>query len=464
MPAAMRRDSSAIWGASSVECARSARAAARAYGPPEPIPTRPSSGSITSPVPDTMKLASASATARSASSRRSTRSMRHSLASSTAARGKLPRCSSSFASKRAKSVKASAAAPAKPARTRSWCILRTLRAPAFMMVWPNVTCPSPATATRPRCRTHTTVVAWIDGVVGDVITGSGRPRMGRVVHAHQVLRAHVGVALGGGETAVAQQLLDETEIRTRPQHVGGEAVAEGVGRDPLGDAGAPRAGAHDAQRAPRGEPAAPRVEEERPAPPAAPGQVGREGLERRLPDRNDALLAALAENAHGAPALVEIVDVEAAALGHPQPARVEQLEQRAIARPAHRRLRLGAQELGGLVHRQERREAPSQARSAHLARRIHLEGAAAREEAKAAPDRGQLARDRGLGELALVQPRQVGPDRARIRLLPARDLLSGEETGELGQVCGIAPEGVRRRAALDALVFEKGSDRRVHRG
>ena len=45
--------------------------------------------------------------------------MRHSLASSTAARGKLPRCSSSFASKRENSVKASAAAPAKPAPVKA---------------------------------------------------------------------------------------------------------------------------------------------------------------------------------------------------------------------------------------------------------------------------------------------------------------------------------------------------------
>ena len=34
--------------------ATSARAAASAYGPPEPMPIRPSSGSITSPVPETM--------------------------------------------------------------------------------------------------------------------------------------------------------------------------------------------------------------------------------------------------------------------------------------------------------------------------------------------------------------------------------------------------------------------------
>src|SRR5882724_5938261 len=305
-----------------------------------------------------MKLDSASATARRASSRRSTRSMRHSLASSTAARARLPRCSSSFASKRAKSVKASAAAPAKPARTRSWCILRTLRAPAFMMVWPTVTCPSPATATRPRCRTQTTVVAWIVTAVGEIIAGarlSGRPWMRGVVHPHQVLRAHVGVALGRRQSTVAQQLLDEAEIGAGPQHVGGEAVAEGVGCHSLDDAGPARPGTHDAKRASRGEPAAPRVEEERAAPAPAESQIGRECFQRGLADRHHTLLAALAEHPDGAATFVQIVDVETTALGHPQPARVEQLEEGAIAGAGHRWLRFGAQEHGGLVHRQERR-------------------------------------------------------------------------------------------------------------
>src|SRR5215467_14286542 len=117
--AATRMASVAIALASRSEFEISARAAASAYGPPEPMPIRPSSGSMTSPVPETMNECSRSATARSASSRRSTRSERQSLASSTAARERFPRCSSSLASKRAKSVKASAAAPANPASTRS---------------------------------------------------------------------------------------------------------------------------------------------------------------------------------------------------------------------------------------------------------------------------------------------------------------------------------------------------------
>src|SRR5207247_93277 len=104
--------------ASRSECATSARAAASAYGPHEPMPMSPSSGSMTSPLPEMINECSPSATARSASSRRRTRSVRQSLATSTAARARLPRCSSSRLSKRAKSVKASAAGPAEPVGAR----------------------------------------------------------------------------------------------------------------------------------------------------------------------------------------------------------------------------------------------------------------------------------------------------------------------------------------------------------
>jgi len=53
-----------------------ARAAARAYEPPEPMARIPSSGSMMSPVPEMMKPWELSATARRASRRRSTRSLR----------------------------------------------------------------------------------------------------------------------------------------------------------------------------------------------------------------------------------------------------------------------------------------------------------------------------------------------------------------------------------------------------
>jgi hypothetical protein len=58
-------------------------------------------------------------------------------------------------------VKASAVAPAKPAITLPLPRRRTLRALPFMMVWPRLTCPSPAITTFPPLRTVMIVVACI---------------------------------------------------------------------------------------------------------------------------------------------------------------------------------------------------------------------------------------------------------------------------------------------------------------
>ena len=77
----------------------------------------PSSGSMTSPVPETIISVSPLATISMASSLRMALSLRHSCASSTAARSRLPEYCSSFASKRSQSAKASETVPAKPVTT-----------------------------------------------------------------------------------------------------------------------------------------------------------------------------------------------------------------------------------------------------------------------------------------------------------------------------------------------------------
>src|SRR5690554_5664272 len=136
----------------------SARAAAWAKAPPEPMAIRPCSGSITSPLPVIISDAVLSATASKASSLRRARSLRQSLASSTAARVRLPWCFSSWASKRSKRVKASAVPPANPAITWPLYKRRTLRAFPFMTVLPRETWPSPPMATSSSRRTETMVV------------------------------------------------------------------------------------------------------------------------------------------------------------------------------------------------------------------------------------------------------------------------------------------------------------------
>src|SRR5712664_53443 len=131
----------------------------------------PCSGSSTSPVPVMISECSRSATASIASSRRRMRSVRQSLASSTAERIRLPWCLSSLPSKRSNSVKASAVPPAKPARMRSWYKRLTFLAPPLMTTLPRVTWPSPPSATLESRRTERMVVPWNDSMKEDALFG-----------------------------------------------------------------------------------------------------------------------------------------------------------------------------------------------------------------------------------------------------------------------------------------------------
>src|SRR2546422_8088603 len=134
--------------------------------------TMPCSGSSTSPMPVMMSECSRSATASIASSRRRMRSVRQSLASSTAERIRLPWCLSSLPSKRSNSVKASAVPPAKPARMRSWYRRLTFFAPPLTTTLPRVTWPSPPSATLEPRRTERMVVPWKDSMGRRFIWGT----------------------------------------------------------------------------------------------------------------------------------------------------------------------------------------------------------------------------------------------------------------------------------------------------
>src|ERR1051325_782046 len=123
--------------------------------------------------------------ASNASRRRSTRSLRHSFASSTAARGKFVGYRSNFSSNLSNSVSASAAAPAKPASTLPPRSSRTFCALAFMTVSPTVTWPSPPRAALPSRRSARMVVARI---VGSVMAEYWRGPASSRQHATQIPR------------------------------------------------------------------------------------------------------------------------------------------------------------------------------------------------------------------------------------------------------------------------------------
>src|SRR5262245_2357526 len=403
MAAAIRIASSTTPRASRSAWRTRARAAASAKLPPEPMAQTPSSGSMTSPVPETISELSRSATTRSASRRRSKRSVRQSFESSTAARRRFPFTDCSLASKRSKSVSASAPAPAKPARTRSWCRRRTLRAFDLSTVCPTVTCPSPPRTTRPRWRTDRIVVPC---------TSSSRVRA--VIGVHQAAQVDVRVALRRRQARVAEQLLDGAQVGAGPEQVRGEGVAERVRRRARRRAGGGDVARHQPVDAAWREAPAGAIAEHSAAGYAEPGGRARRAIaleraERRTSHRHDPFLAPLAEDAHRTALDVEAFPVESGELRHPQPGRVEQLEDGAMAPRAQRSVPRHAEEPVDVVEAQMRGQRPAHFRRRDTGGGIVRDSLRAGAEAEEAAYGGQLARDRAPLGVA-VKRSQPAPD------------------------------------------------------
>src|SRR6266545_2152850 len=427
MSAAMRSASSAICRAPSVVWPRSARAAASAYGPPDPIATAPppatTSGSMTSPAPETTRTCSRSATMSSASSRRSRRSVRHCFASSTAARGSERACSFSFFSNSSKSWKASAVAPAKPASTAPSASRRTLRAVAFITVLSSVTCPSLAIATLPSRRTHRTVVPWSLSMEGWVARG------------------------------VAEQLLDPAKVGAVAEEVRREGVAKHVrvhvARKPGGDhpAGDP-AGDRTCREA-----AAAVIQEERVAA-AWSGEarprvvaVAPQRLGRGPPEGDDPLLPPLAEDAHEPLLEIDVARREPRQLGDPKTARVEQLEEGAVAQREQAGRRGGRlDERGHLLLGQRLRQPLRPARARHRTRRVRGSEPLPHEESIEGAERRELAAEARRAR-APRRARDEGADERRGGRHERRPLRR-EKRGVLREIGEVGAERVRRGALL----------------
>src|SRR5579863_3912515 len=340
-----------------------------------------SSGCNSSPAPETRKVRSRSVTRITACSWRSARSVRHSLASSTTARSRLPPNSSSFASRRPKSASASAPPPAKPTSTWPLPARRTLWAPLFITVLLfMVTWPSLAIQTRPLRRTSNTVVEAKVSMEAGLYQGHpGRRRRPRAAAARGVARSgaaagarvraavdrkqplhlDVGVFLGGRERGVPEQLLDRPQVGAALQQVGGEGVPQGVRVDAPGERRLLDPVVEDAPHRAVAQPAAAVIEEDRllaraaAASASSPAALARavrpsgpsvqpphrfpvvqptsQRRGRRPAERHHALLASLAHDPQHAARQVDRAPVEPDQLADAQAGSVEHLEQRTVA-------------------------------------------------------------------------------------------------------------------------------------
>src|SRR5262245_23213634 len=148
-------------------------------------------------------------------------------------------------------------------------------------------------------------------------------RVSREVRLAPPAVGHVGVELGRGEVGVAEHLLDAPQVGAALEQVRRERVAEEVRVDPARlEAGLLGKAAEDQERAGAGQRAALRIEEElgavaRVEEGAAAAQVAAERVGGTAPERDDPLLAALADRADEARLEVDAGSLEANRLAHP---------------------------------------------------------------------------------------------------------------------------------------------------
>ena len=253
------------------------------------------------------------------------------------------------------------------------------------------------------------------------------------VHRPQSITSHVSVDLRRSHIGVSEQLLNRSEIGSAfeqmrrvgvPQRVRmqGPAVGERMAvEDPAGVTGR--------------QPAAPRRSRRAPSvgsPTSEPGRACRTyaatASHAGLAEREPADLRTLAEHGDRAAAQVDGVDVEAAALAHPEPGAVEQLEQREVARAtAGIVARSDVGRLGGAVEqrgRVARGAAPAAASCGPCGVRRPRGDVAARAHRAAAGSARTRAPTRpcaaivGLREPARLQVREVAPQHAVVERRP----------------------------------------------
>ena len=155
-------------------------------------------------------------------------------------------------------------------------------------------------------------------------------------HSCKVAGVEVGVDFGGGDVLVAEELLHLTNVGAPLQKVGGEAVAQGVGRDILGDACVGCRPLYEVENTHAAQPGPFVVEEEGVATLVGGKLRATLEVEAQLADGlgadgHKALLVALASHLHHPLLPEDVAEAQGCQLRHAQPTRVEHLDYRLVA-------------------------------------------------------------------------------------------------------------------------------------
>jgi N-formylglutamate deformylase len=214
-----------------------------------------------------------------------------------------------------------------------------------------------------------------------------------------------------------------------------------------------------------GERAAPGREEERlrgrgPRVNGAELEVGVKGHERRLAERHEAALFTLAQRKDEALLPIDVGDLEATELAHPQARRVHHVEHRPVAQAAEAVALRRLEEPPDLVKGEHLGEPPADLGPLDQLARVGREGPLPHEEAGEASHRGEMAGRRAGADPVLAQRDQERRAERRVKPVGGGHALRLGVRGELAQIAGVRLDAAGREGSLDAEVVKVG----VHPG
>ena len=191
---------------------------------------------------------------------------------------------------------------------------------------------------------------------------------------------------------------------------------------------------------------------------AADAEVGVDGVEGGLAERDEAALLPLAEGGDEALLPVDVGELEADDLADAQARGVEDVEDGAVAQAADALALGGVEDAGDLLDDEDLGEAAGDPGAVDQGARVGGEGALAEEEAGEAADGGEVAGGGPGAEALAAEGHEVGGDEGVVDAGPVGDAVLLGVGAELGEVDGVGRDALRGERALDAEVVQVGVD------
>ena len=271
---------------------------------------------------------------------------------------------------------------------------------------------------------------------------------------------------------MSEQFLNDPQVRTALQQMGGERVTERVRADSIRQTSGPGGRLHEAERLLASHPPPPIAEEERAAAlgcHVAEGEETRppvrdpanEPVERDVADGHEPFLVALSDDPDEAAVERDILQIETERLADPQSGRVQELEEGPSAQ-----VRGGFQEALHLIDRERLWQQARLARQVDVLGDIDRDQSLPEREAVEAADARRPSSEGRRGETGIVRPSPSGSGRKVPKRRVWRPVPLGRASpcrGEVVEIAAIRANRRLRQAAFDPEIRQEVLDRPVER-